>query len=341
MLLVGFRAIISPPRLLFQARHEARVRRLGPRMARSDRPHLIEGAEAPIVPLMRIPSVLDPYARTLTLPGSGERLFCYDAGERGAPGMVLVHGLGDEADTWRRVLPSLAGHHRVVAPDLPGFGRSPRAPRAHLTPRYLVNILKELMQLLGMSRAVLVGSSLGAALCQLLALADPHLVSRLILVDGGLLERARLDAGMLFGLVPGVGEGRYRRLAGDLDAAYASLRPYYANLEALPAAERDFLRDRVGERVASPSQMRAYFSLFRGFVLWILFRGRFLTRRARKLDIPTLYVWGAQDHIAPVETARATQAKHPGARLAIIPDAGHLPHQETPPEFLRIIDQQP
>ena len=147
--------------------------------------------------------------------------------------------------------------------------------------------------------------------------------------------------GMLLGLVPGVGESRYRRLAGDLEAAYASLRPYYANLDALPAAERDFLRDRVGERVASPRQMRAYFSLFRGFVRWILFKGRFLTRRARKLDIPTLYVWGAEDHIAPVETARATQAKHPGARLAIIPGAGHLPHQETPPEFLRIIDQRP
>ena len=307
---------------------------------RPRRPDLIEGRDAPIVPFMRIPPALNVYARVLTLASSGEYLFCYDAGARSAPGMLLVHGLGDEADTWRRVLPSLAERYRVVAPDLPGFGRSPLPSRVRLTPRYLTGILKELVQSLGMEGVVLVGSSLGAALCQLIALAEPRLVSRLILVDGGLLERARLDAGMLFGLVPGVGERRYRRLASDLDAAYASLRPYYANLAALPAAERDFLRERVGERVASLSQMRAYFSLFRSLVRWILFKGRFLSRRARRLDIPTLYVWGAQDRIAPVETGRATHAHHPGSQLAIIPDAGHLPHQETPQEFLRLMDQQ-
>jgi pimeloyl-ACP methyl ester carboxylesterase len=288
---------------------------------------------------MRVPSALSSFARSLTLPSSGDTIFLYEAGSSGAPDLLLVHGLGDEADTWRRVIPALTERYHVVAPDLPGFGRSPLPPRGGLTPSLLIAVLAELVQYLGMRQITLLGSSLGASLAQALAVAHPEMVSRLILVDGGLLQRARLNAGMLLGLLPGLGERRYKRLAGDLDAAYGSLRPYYANLDALPMAEREFLRERVAERVSSLSQMRAYFSIFRSFAGWLILKGRFLSRRARALPIPTLYVWGKLDHIIPVGTAQATFRSHPGATLAVIPEAGHLPHQETPWEFLRVIDQ--
>ncbi|HVP19492.1 MAG TPA: alpha/beta hydrolase, partial [Spirochaetia bacterium] len=200
-------------------------------------------------------------------------------------------------------------------------------------------ILRELVRSLGMERVTLVGSSLGAAFAQIVALADPGLVSRLILVDGGLFPMSRVNIGLLLMLVPGIAEKRYRSLAGDLDAAYASLMPYYASLAGLPPEEREFLRERVGERVASVSQMRASFSSFRSFAVWLFTRGRRSARLARRLDIPTLYVWGGQDHIVPVEVGRAARAKHAGAQMAIIPGSGHLPHQETPEEFLRVIDQ--
>jgi pimeloyl-ACP methyl ester carboxylesterase len=288
---------------------------------------------------MHIPSALGRWARSVTLPGSGDRIFCYDAGRQDAPGMLLVHGLGDEADTWRRVIAPLAERHRVVAPDLPGFGRSPLPAHRCLSPRYLSAVLRELVEVLGMREATLVGSSLGAALAQIVALDDPRLASRLILVDGGLLPMTRFQAGLIFMLLPGLGERRYRSLARDLDAAYASLMPYYASLGNLPGEEREFLRRRVAERVASVTQMRAYFSSFRSFVGWALVKGRRSAHRAGLLGVPTLYVWGGKDHIIPVELGRAAQAMHPGAALSIIADAGHLPHQETPAEFLRVVDQ--
>ncbi len=290
---------------------------------------------------MRIPPGLETWGRTVTLPHSGEQLFCYDAGPRDAPGMLLVHGLGDEADTWRRVIPSLAERHRVVAPDLPGFGRSLLPGHGRLTPPYLAALLRELALSLGMSQVTLVGSSLGAAFSQVIALSDPGLVSRLFLVDGGLLAMNRISLGILLVLVPGVGEKRYRSLADNIDAAYASLIPYYASLGNLPAEERAFLRERVGERVASLTQRRAYFASFRGFIRWMLVRGRRSTRMACRLDIPTTYVWGRQDHIIPVRVGEEAQARHPGSRLSIIPSAGHLPHQEAPQEFLRVIGSSP
>jgi pimeloyl-ACP methyl ester carboxylesterase len=283
---------------------------------------------------MRIPSALAPWASRVKLGGSGRELFCYDAGPRDAPGILLVHGLGDEADTWRRVIGPLAERHRVVAPDLPGFGRSPAAAHARLSPPYLGAFLVELLQHLGMKRVTLVGSSLGAVLSQVVALSDPGVVERLVLVDGGILAMSRFNAGLLLMLVPGVGEKRYRDFAADLDAAYASLLPYYAALGSLPEEERRFLRERVGERVASLTQMRAYFSSLRGLILWMLTGGRRQAGRAAGLGIPTTYVWGALDHIIPLEAGKTAHERHPGSDLVVISGAGHLPHQETPEQFL-------
>ncbi len=291
---------------------------------------------------MSVPDGLEAFARRVTLPRSRAELFCYDAGSHQSPAVLLVHGLGDEADSWRRVIGPLAASHRVIAPDLPGFGRSPLVRRRRLSPPFLAGLLLELLDALEVSRVILMGSSLGASLAQVIALRAPDRVARLVLVDGGLLARARLSSSLLLSLVPWLGENRYRSLSRNIDAAYASLMPYYGNLPALPAEEREFLRQRVGERVASETQMRAYFAFFRGYFRWMFFRGKSFAERARKLDIETLYVWGARDRIIPVSSGQEALSRHVDggraiARLEIIPEAGHLPHQESPGEFLRLL----
>jgi pimeloyl-ACP methyl ester carboxylesterase len=182
-----------------------------------------------------------------------------------------------------------------------------------------------------------VGSSLGASLAQLAALREPGSFSSLILVDGGLLARTRLHPALLLMLLPMFGERRYRDLRHAPEAAYASLSPYYASLEGLPAEEQEFLRERVLERVASDTQMRAYFSFFRGYFGWMLLNGKACGGRAQRLGVETLYIWGAEDHIIPLGAGQGAMARHPGARLAIIPAAGHLPHQEAPDDFLRLL----
>jgi len=209
-----------------------------------------------------------------------------------------------------------------------------------MTPPWLATILVELLAHTGMHRAVLVGSSLGALLCQAAAISEASTVSRLVLVDGGLFPMTGAARALLPMLVPGIGERRYRSLAGNLDAAYATLTPYYARLEGLPKADRDFLRERVGERVESRTQMRAYFSSFRGMITWMLVGGRSAGRRAAALPVPTTYVWGGQDHILPLEAGQAAQARHHGTRLVVIAEAGHLPHQETPDRFLEVLNAE-
>ncbi|MCS6863432.1 MAG: alpha/beta fold hydrolase, partial [Abditibacteriales bacterium] len=71
---------------------------------------------------------LAPYVRKVQLR-SGLTLFAFEAGAPDAPPLLLIHGLGDEADTWRHVFLPLAERYHVIAPDLPGFGRSDKPRR--------------------------------------------------------------------------------------------------------------------------------------------------------------------------------------------------------------------
>lgn len=244
---------------------------------------------------MRLPTGLAPYARNVALPNARVRLFYYDAGSIDSPVMVLVHGLGDEADSWRRVIGPLSRSFRVIAPDLPGFGRSSLPARRPLSPPFLASVMRELVDRLGIRSATWVGSSLGAAIVQVAAIRWPARFDRLVLVDGGVQARPPLRAALFGMLVPGAGERRYRNLRNDLAAAYDSLRPYYRSLDGLPAAEREFLRERVKDRVSSDTQRTAYFSAFRSLVLWTLFAGRRAARRVRLLDGKSLFVWGADN----------------------------------------------
>lgn len=294
---------------------------------------------------MESPEWLRPYARGIALPRAGLRLFYYDTADGDEDGsrpvLLLVHGLGDEADTWRAVIPALSRRYRVLAPDLPGFGRSSLPRRPRLGPPFLRDTLLELLDALGVERATLVGNSLGASLVQLVAMARSRLVERLVLVDGAVAVRLRFRSSMLLSLLPGVGELRYRGLSRNLPAAYASLRPYYASLDGLPPSEREFLRRRVAERVQSGKQQRAYLSVYRGMARWTVAQGRAIIQPSLAIAAPTLYIWGAEDRIIPLTVGRQVCSLQAGARLEVIPAAGHLPHQEDPQAFLRAVEGDP
>lgn len=282
---------------------------------------------------------LEPYGRRLTLADSGFDLFLYDTGPARGTTVLLVHGLGDEADSWRYLLPALATGHRVLAPDLPGFGRSGR-PRRSLSPPFLLTVLLELLERLDVPSALLMGSSLGGLLCQQIALNHPRRAAGLVLLDGTLLATGQaLNLNLLLFMIPGLGELLYTRLRRDPAAAYDTLRPYYADLDAMPEADRDFLYRRVNQRVWSDSQRRAYFSVLRQLALWSPRQQKALPERLGRCQTPTLVLWGEHDRIVSLEAAQALIRLQHSARLVTIPEAGHLPHQERPQAVLDAIGE--
>ena len=286
--------------------------------------------------LMEPPEDLRPFARVVR--AGDVNLHCFVAGPAGAPAVLLVHGLGDEGDTWRRVLPSLARRHLVIAPDLPGYGRSD-PPRGPLTVTAIARTLADLLAALGVARATLVGHSGGAMAAQRLALAAPHLAERLVLVAGCLPIAAQPPPpGPLWAfLLPGVGELAYASLRGSQDEAYATLRPYYADLDALPEEERAFLRERVWARVWSDRQRAAFLSMLRWTALDRTLRADEYREQLARCRVPTTLVWGEGDALVPRAEGEAMAALLRGARLHVTPAPGHNLHQERPDEVAALI----
>jgi pimeloyl-ACP methyl ester carboxylesterase len=259
--------------------------------------------------------------------------------------VILIHGLGDEADTWRHLFPPLtAAGYRALAPDLPGFGRSPAAGGGLNAYRDAVLELAGTVceqkpeQAAGTESPagkagpgiVLVGSSMGAAVAEAAAFKRPGGIRGLVLADGCIPAAAALSPGLLSMALPFAGRGAYRFFRNNPEAAWRSLAPYYGDLAALPGEDQDFLRRRVMDRVNSPSQERAYFSSLRSMIFHNLFLAPYYKSKLKNPPAMQL-LWGEKDRILPSSTAEQFRALC-GAELAVIPGAGHLPQQERPAE---------
>ena len=118
-------------------------------------------------------------SRTVTIDGINIHYVCGGSG----PPLVLVHGLGSSAAVeFYYNLEPLAAHHRVLAIDLPGFGKSDK-PVLEYTIELFVKAVRDLMTSEGVERAAVMGVSMGGRVALGLALDSPQLVERLVLVD--------------------------------------------------------------------------------------------------------------------------------------------------------------
>lgn len=275
------------------------------------------------------PPELAPYTQTIAI--AGKTVHYYDTQEHGAP-IVLLHGLGDEADTWRHVIPALAPERRVIALDLPGFGGS-ELPKQACSGAVYAGVLAELLNALALPPVTLAGHSMGAAITLRLALAQPARVERLVLIAGSLPiaeQPAPPSKAIAMMLIPGIGERYYTGLRRSLDDAEATLRPYYYDYDSLPAEDRAFLRERVWARVWSDKQRSAFFSALRWMAIDGATRARSFRTRLAALHLPTEILWGVNDVVAPPSVAEDLTTVLPDARLTLIERCGHNVQQERP-----------
>lgn len=109
----------------------------------------------------------------------GERVAYVDEG-RGEV-LLLLHGMAGSSQTWRSVIKPLSRQFRVIAPDLPGHGESTK-PRSDYSLGAFAALLRDLLDELGVSRATIVGHSLGGGVAMQLLYQHPDYAQRLILI---------------------------------------------------------------------------------------------------------------------------------------------------------------
>lgn len=240
---------------------------------------------------------------------------------QGTP-LLLVHGILVSSLEWEDVAPRLARKHRVIAPDLPGFGRSAK-PRHFPYGRvgyceHLVALLDEL----GIEKATLIGHSMGGGIAAELAARSPERVDRLVLVDAhcypiDLNLKARLP------LIPVLGRLVFTRLYGR-----ALFRDYFKNDvwngKGPPTWDRV---DRFYDDF-DPPEARAVAHR----VLLQTIDVAPLAALLPSIQAPTLILWGAEDNLIPLRLGERLARTIAGARLEAIPGACHTPGEQMPEE---------
>ena len=277
-------------------------------------------------------------------------LFYYDykpqaASSPGKPAIILIHGLGDEADTWRHIIPLLgAAAYRSLAPDLPGFGRSPCTGSSNI--KHHSNAILELMESLSgtTSEVVLVGSSMGAVTAQAAALKCQNkapkkniIIKALVLIGGCIPIKASVSPRLLAMTLPFLGSKWYRSYRNKPQAAWESLFPYYKDIHSLSKTDQEFLQERVMDRVKCISQERAYFSALRSLLFQNLRSNYYM--RIGKWPGKVSLIWGSNDVLFPPASTESfiKLRKDTNTDFTLISGAGHLPQQEKPDETAKVI----
>ncbi len=239
------------------------------------------------------------------------------------PPVVLLHGPGDFAATWLRVLPELTESYRVIVPDLPGHGASGLGDGkldADRVGAWLAGLIERLCS----GPPALVGHLLGGALAAHHAAGHGDEVSHLVLVDTFGLARLRPSpafAVALFGFVARPTERTQRRLMRRCMAAYDEL---HADM----GAELELLEAYALDRARGPDLKAALRALMPRFGLPAI-PAAVLDR----ITAPTTLVWGRDDLQVRLRVAEAAGARF-GWPLHVIEDAADDPAVEQPEAFL-------
>jgi pimeloyl-ACP methyl ester carboxylesterase len=234
-------------------------------------------------------------------------------GERDAGSAIFcLHGLGD----WGRSFEALAAsphltRFRILAPDLPGYGESPRP----VVPTSLEELAEQVAKVLeesDIAPVVLLGHSMGGTLAQLLAERHPRLVSALVNVEGNVsLNDCAMSGPVAASSLTSFAGSGFKELLGQVQRAGPedpAMVPYGESL-----------------RLADPATIHRHAS-----ELVALSRPADLARRLAALPLPTLYIAGSPGGMGPRSLDLLCEA---GVNLKILSPSGHCPHLDLPGEF--------
>jgi pimeloyl-ACP methyl ester carboxylesterase len=267
-----------------------------------------------------------------------------DFGGAGTP-VVLLHGLGGSHANWLAVGPALAERAWVVAPDLPGFGRTPpvgRPSRVYAQRECLHRFLTTVIA----RPAVVVGNSMGGLIAMMEAALQPESVSGLVLVApaqpsprGQRIDREVLITFLLY-CIPWVGEWCVRRRILQLGSegfVRELLQLLCVDPSRVPddvrAAHVALVRERITEM---PWADHAFLEAARSLVV-VLGHRRKYDRMVDAIAQRTLLIQGTRDRLVPLAASQALARRRPDWAFEMFEDIGHVPQLEAPSRFASVV----
>ena len=253
-----------------------------------------------------------------------------EAGDKKAPPLLLVHGLGVLGmQDWFGVIPQLSKHYHVIAIDLPGFAHS-ESPEGRYSPRNYAVVLAEVVDHYIAEPTTVVGHSMGGAVSLYFAGKYREKLNKLVLVDAaGILHKVAFIKPISNIPKPNT------KLPKFLSTKLAQLNDFTTGLieeGAIDSYLTELLQRSDGAWklvMGETPNMNAALSLVEEDFSEIV----------SNLKIETHIIWGEEDAVAPLRTAKVLNSQLINSDLATLPDVGHVPMKQQPSQFLALLNR--
>ncbi len=250
----------------------------------------------------------------------GMQVHLRDEGPRNDPNpIVLLHGTSASLHTWDGWAQDLAKQRRVIRFDLPAFGLTGPSPQNDYSIAAYVQFVGAVLDKLGVQSCVLAGNSLGGQIAWATAVAQPRRISKLVLVDAGgyPIQSTSVPIGFQIARMPGI------RLVMEYVLPRGVIQSSVRNVYGDPSKVTPELVDRYFDMTLRAGNRQA---------LAKRFEQRFSGDEAqiKTLQLPTLILWGAKDHLIPLDNAKRFEHDIAGSKLVVFDALGHVPHEEDP-----------
>lgn len=260
---------------------------------------------------------------------NGIKLAYTDEGQ-GNETILMIHGLGSYSPAWKKNIADLSKDYRVIAIDLPGYGKSSKDPHSGLMSFY-AGVVAEFIQKMNLGKVNLAGHSMGGQISMVLTLEKPELVKRLILVDPAGFEAFHAGQKNWFKdvMTPNI-----VRLT-TVEAIETNLA---SNFYRMPDDARFMIEDRIAMRSAADFELYcvAVSRSVHGMV------DEAVLDKLHNISIPTLIFFGENDMLIPNrylnpgftrKIAESGAARIQGSKLVMVPQCGHFMMFEKPEVF--------
>jgi pimeloyl-ACP methyl ester carboxylesterase len=259
-----------------------------------------------------------PPSQFLTL-ADGTRAHVREHGPRDALALVLIHGSNASLFTWEPWVKRLSDRFRIITMDLPGHGLTGAVPGGDYTQEAMVKFIDEVANMFGLHKFAIGGNSMGGRASVLFTIKHPEKVTHLVLVDSGGLPTKQVEPTPLVYRLMGI------PIANRLLLHFT---PRSIVVDGLNSAI-------VHKNIITDEMVDRYWDFIRmsGTREATIIRSRIRDKRIRdeipNIKIPTLILWGDNDHTIPVEAAYAFHAAIAGSKLIVYPNTGHIPQEEV------------
>ena len=255
-----------------------------------------------------------------------------DEGCRECPAIILVHGSNASLQTFEPLVGELDDRYRLISYDQPGHGLTGPHPRDDYTAQGMFDAFEAVIAATGVERFAIAGNSMGGWVAWRYALASPEHLSALILINAS-------------GAPPAPNAAKARLYLGARIMRYSAGRFLAQHITPRSVVRQSILENVVDDDSVTEKMVDRYWELYRypgnrraAGLRALADREPDYGQRLGEVMVPTLIIWGAEDHVIPSDNARTFHEMIPHSELQIFDAVGHLAMEEAPQRTAAVME---